>query len=134
MGNTRVSQAILLSATVAAAAALPSRARAESGFVALRTGPDTSIRAYAAGPGDAKAGVLILHDYFGVSEFTKASADRLAGLGYRVIAVDLYGGRSATAHEQARQLMQALMNSSVLGAALPRSASAWEASRRCTPT
>jgi len=36
------------------------------------------------------------------------AADRLGQLGYRVVAVDLYGGRRATTHEQASALLGAV--------------------------
>ncbi len=61
--------------------------------------------ALIAGPEDAKTAVLIVHDWFGVSEFTRSSVERLGQLGYRTLAVDLYQGQSATTHEQAEKLM-----------------------------
>lgn len=65
-----------------------------------------ALRAYVAGPEDAAAGVLVVHDYFGISDFTRASVERLAAQGYRALAIDLYGGKTATAHEPATALMQ----------------------------
>src|SRR5882724_11070165 len=49
-----------------------------------------------------------MHDYFGISDATKESVQRLGALGYRSVAVDLYGGQSATSHEEAVKLMQSL--------------------------
>src|SRR6266566_989817 len=66
------------------------------------------FRAFVAGPADAKAGVLIVHDYFGISDATKQSAERLGALGYRSVAVDLYGGKSATSNDEAVRLMRSL--------------------------
>lgn len=66
-----------------------------------------ALRAYVAGPEDAAAGVLVVHDYFGISDFTRTSVERLAAQGYRALAIDLYGGKTATAHEPATALMQA---------------------------
>ena len=51
---------------------------------------------------------MVVHDYFGISDATKQSVERLGALGYRSVAVDLYGGKSATSHEGAVQLMQFL--------------------------
>jgi carboxymethylenebutenolidase len=51
---------------------------------------------------------LIVHDYFGISDATKQSVLRLSALGYRSVAVDLYGGKSATSHEEAVKLMQSV--------------------------
>jgi carboxymethylenebutenolidase len=73
-------------------------------FVLLQGG----TRAYVAGPPEAKAGILLVHDYFGISDATKTSVEHLASLGYRVLAIDLYGGKSATVHEEAVKLMQSL--------------------------
>jgi len=50
----------------------------------------------------------LVHDWFGVSPFYMQAADRLGQLGYRVVAVDLYGGRRATTHEQASALLGAV--------------------------
>ena len=36
------------------------------------------------------------------------SVVRLGALGYRSVAVDLYGGKSATSHEEAVKLMQSV--------------------------
>jgi carboxymethylenebutenolidase len=37
-------------------------------------------------------GILLVPDAFGLDDFTKAEADRLAGLGYITLAVDIYNG------------------------------------------
>jgi hypothetical protein len=57
---------------------------------------------------NAKAAVLIVHDYFDVSDATKQSVERLGALRYRSVGVDLYEGKSATSHEEAMKLMQSL--------------------------
>jgi carboxymethylenebutenolidase len=77
-------------------------------FVTLKQDGGGETRAFLAGPADAKAGVLVIHDYFGISEATKQSVEHLGTLGYRALAVDLYGGISASNHEDAVKLMQAL--------------------------
>ena len=80
-------------------------ALAQAGETVSMTNSDNSkTNIYVSGPADAKAGVLIVHDWFGLTDFTKESADRLGKDGYRVIAVDLYDGQSATTHEQAKVL------------------------------
>ena len=40
----------------------------------------------------SRAGILILPEWWGLSDFEKQTADRLAKAGYAVLAVDLYGG------------------------------------------
>ena len=82
---------------------------AEKGrFVALKQDAGSELRAFVAGPADAKAGVLVVQDYLGISDATKQSVEHLGAIGYRALAVDLYGGHSATSHEEAVKLMQAL--------------------------
>jgi carboxymethylenebutenolidase len=77
-------------------------------FITLKQGDGSEFRAFVAGPADAKAGILVVHDYFAVSEATQQSVKHLGSVGYRSLAVDLYGGKSATSHEEAVKLMQSL--------------------------
>ena len=82
---------------------------AEKGkFITLKSDNGNELRAFVAGPADANAGILVVHDYLGISESTRQSVEHLGVLGYRTIAVDLYGGKSATNHEEAVKLMQSL--------------------------
>ncbi len=78
------------------------------GFISLSTSNGRKFRAFVSGPQDATVGVLLVHDYFGISEFTTRAVARLGAKGYRVIAVDLYGGKSAISDEEATRLMKAL--------------------------
>ncbi len=72
-------------------------------------GPDgTNYEAFAAGSENSKIGILLFHDWFGLSEATRTSATRLAQNGARVLAVDLYQGRSASNHDQAKLLADEL--------------------------
>jgi carboxymethylenebutenolidase len=80
----------------------------QGSFVTLKQSTGSEFRAFVAGPIDARAAVLIVHDYFGISDATKQSVLRLGALGYRSVAVDLYGGKSATSHEEAVKLMQSV--------------------------
>ncbi len=101
---------VLLVLTFAAMAVMESNtSTADMGsFVTLKRGDASEFRAFIAGPADAKAAVLIVHDYLGISDATKQSVQHLGALGYRSVAVDLYGGKSATRHEEAVKLMQSL--------------------------
>lgn len=66
-------------------------------------------QAYLAHPGkEAKAAILIFHEWWGLNDFVKAEADKLAHEGYLALAVDLYGGQAATTPDQAKSLMQAV--------------------------
>jgi carboxymethylenebutenolidase len=77
-------------------------------FISIKQADGGESRAFVAGPADARFAVLIVHDYFGFSDATKQSVRHLGALGYRSLAVDLYGGQSATIHEEAVKLMQSL--------------------------
>src|SRR4029434_10502726 len=46
-------------------------------FIPLKQGDGREFRAFVAGPADAKAAVLVVHDYFGISDATKQSVQRL---------------------------------------------------------
>ncbi|HEV3271382.1 MAG TPA: dienelactone hydrolase family protein [Candidatus Methylacidiphilales bacterium] len=41
-------------------------------------------------------GIVLVPDAYGLDDFTKAEADRLAALGYLVVAVDIYNGKQLT--------------------------------------
>jgi carboxymethylenebutenolidase len=41
-------------------------------------------------------GIVLVPDAYGLDDFTKSEADRLAGLGYLVLAVDIYNGHQMT--------------------------------------
>jgi len=49
--------------------------------------------------------VIMIHEWWGLNDNIRAMAERLAAEGYIVLAVDLFGGESATTPEVARQLM-----------------------------
>src|SRR6266496_3202001 len=76
-------------------------------FITIKGSDGTTCRAYAAGPEDAKAGILFVHDFFGISNAAKESVESLGAWGYRTIAVDLYKGKSATTNDSATTLMKA---------------------------
>ena len=49
--------------------------------------------------------IIVIHEWWGLNDNVRAMADRLAGEGYIVLAVDLFGGKTAKTPEEARQLM-----------------------------
>jgi carboxymethylenebutenolidase len=81
---------------------------ARAAALTLHTASSEPFTAYAAGPQNARAGVVLVHDWFGVSPFYTQAAEKLGERGYRVLAVDLYGGQSATTHDQAGKLLQSV--------------------------
>lgn len=76
-------------------------------FISIKASSGTEYSVFAAGPENANSAILFVHDYFGISETTKQSVERLGALGYRAIAVDLYKGKSATTNDSAAALMNA---------------------------
>jgi carboxymethylenebutenolidase len=81
----------------------------------LSTANGLNFDIYSSGPDNARVGILIVHDWFGISEFTKESVARLGSQGYRVVAVDLYDGDSATTHQDAFAYMNAVDPTVALG-------------------
>lgn len=66
-------------------------------------------RAYLAEPrSESGAGVLVLHAWWGLTDFVKSVCDRLADLGYVALAPDLYDGATASTIEEAERLRNTL--------------------------
>jgi dienelactone hydrolase len=52
-----------------------------------------------------RPGVLVVHEWWGLNDFAKQVAEKLAGLGYVALAADIYGnGRVTTDREEAGKL------------------------------
>ena len=68
------------------------------------------ISGYMAAPTENPdaPGVILIHEWWGLNEQMKETADRVASHGYRVLAVDLYNGKVATTREQAQQYRNAV--------------------------
>jgi dienelactone hydrolase len=69
----------------------------------------------------ARPGVVVVHDWMGVSDHTRAAVDRLAAMGYVAFAVDMYGkgvrpasgdeaGKEAKKYKGDRKLMRKRVN------------------------
>ena len=54
---------------------------------------------------DPLPAIIVIHEWWGLNDGVRAVADRLAGLGYIVLAVDLYGGKIAATPADARKQM-----------------------------
>ena len=67
-------------------------------------------RGYLARPsGVPRAGLIVIHEWWGLNDNIREMTNRLAEAGYLALAVDLYEGPVAGDPEEARILMQALM-------------------------
>lgn len=60
-------------------------------FVKLSVSDDSSMRAYVSRPsGEAKQGIIVLQEAFGVNPYIRSVADRLAAEGFLAIAPELF--------------------------------------------
>lgn len=78
-------------------------------MIKLRSG-DEDIPAFLAVPkieGKFPA-IVLIHEWWGLTNWEKENAIRFAGKGYIAIAVDLYRGKLAKTPEEARSYMQSL--------------------------
>jgi carboxymethylenebutenolidase len=69
---------------------------------------ERDVRGYLALPAEASsAGVILIHEWWGLNDNIRSIARQLAGEGYAALAVDLYEGEAASDPDEARGLMQA---------------------------
>ena len=69
---------------------------------------DTVLNGYLAYDDAIKGkrpGVMVVHEFWGLNDFAKKAAERVAGLGYVALAVDMYGqGKVGKTPDEAREL------------------------------
>lgn len=97
--------AVLLAAVLALA---PAAAIADGEHMTLTTAAGESFAAYRTGPLGARYGILLIHESRGFTDDVRAFADWLGRNGHRVLALDLYAGRTASSRAQASALMARL--------------------------
>ncbi|MDJ0927871.1 MAG: dienelactone hydrolase family protein [Gammaproteobacteria bacterium] len=76
-------------------------------------GSSRDLTGYLARPsGDSAptAGLIVIHEWWGLNENIRGVTERLAGEGYLALAVDLYGGEVADNPKGAMSLMQGLQS------------------------
>jgi carboxymethylenebutenolidase len=74
---------------------------------------DGNLVGFLAVPADAAEplpGVLVLHEWWGLTPAIRDVARRIAREGYVVLAVDLYGGRTAASVNEAQLLLRELVD------------------------
>lgn len=73
---------------------------------------DHNLNGYLVLPADVVdvPGIIMIHEWWGLNDNIKAMARRLAGEGYAVLAIDLYGGEIAVTSAQAENLMSSVMS------------------------
>jgi carboxymethylenebutenolidase len=86
---------------------------------------DELVYGYFVAPSDMfepLPAVIMIHEWWGLNDNIRAAADRLAAEGYIVLAIDLFGGETATTPSAARKLMLTVVedpesaNQNILGA------------------
>jgi carboxymethylenebutenolidase len=50
-------------------------------------------------------GIIVIHEYWGLNDWVKEQASKLAGQGYAALAIDLYRGKVATTPNEAHEFM-----------------------------
>ncbi len=68
--------------------------------------------AYPSGMTEPLPAIIMIHEWWGLNDNIRAMANRLAAEGYMVLAVDLYGGETATSAGAARVKMLEVVENS----------------------
>ncbi len=69
----------------------------------------------AAGGAPKKAAIIVIQEWWGMNDWIKENADRLAAQGYVALAVDLYRGADAKDAGTAHELMRGLSEDRAIG-------------------
>jgi carboxymethylenebutenolidase len=80
---------------------------ATSRNVSYKSGDDT-VQAVLYSP-DGKGpfpGIVVIHEWWGLNDWVKEQAGKLADQGYVALAIDLYRGKVATTPEEAHEIMR----------------------------
>jgi carboxymethylenebutenolidase len=94
--------------TAAAVENVDAMAREQAERLAYAEVDDELVYGHFAFPSDMiepLPAIIMIHEWWGLNDNIRAMAERLAAEGYIVLAVDLFGGKSATDPESARELM-----------------------------
>src|ERR1700722_8380199 len=80
---------------------------ADSKPVSYKSGDDTvqAVLYTPSGKGSFPA-LIVIHEYWGLNDWVKEQASKLADEGYEALAIDLYRGKVATTPDMAHELMR----------------------------
>ncbi len=66
--------------------------------------------------GKAQAGVVLVHEIFGLNDYIRAVVREFSKNGYWAVAVDIFRGKTPTTVEEGRKVRELLSNAEVLDA------------------
>jgi len=80
---------------------------ADSKPVSYKSGDETvqAVLYTPAGKGPFPA-IIVIHEWWGLNDWVKEQASKLAGEGYEALAIDLYRGKVATTSDEAHEIMR----------------------------
>ena len=80
---------------------------AESKTVSYKSGDETVQAVLYAPPGKGPfPALIVVHEWWGLNDWVKDQATKLADQGYVTLAIDLYRGKVATTPDEAHQIMR----------------------------
>lgn len=81
-----------------------------NGYIAAPERPDSVLATRGLDPDTSSLpGLIVIHEWWGLNDNVRTATRRLAGEGFRVLAVDLYRGATADTPDTARELMEVAM-------------------------
>ena len=72
---------------------------------------DETVQGVLYTPDNAKGrlpAIVVIHEWYGLNDWVKEQAGKLADQGYTALAIDLYRGKVATSPDEAHELMRGL--------------------------
>src|SRR5579864_5916348 len=88
-------------------ALLPAAFAATSQDVSYKSGDETVHSLLFTPPGKGPfPGIIVIHEFWGLNDWVKEQASKLADQGYVALALDLYRGKVATSPDEAHELMR----------------------------
>ncbi len=80
---------------------------AVTGYLAVPSAPDSVLSARGMDPAATSLpGIVVIHEWWGLNDNIRTATRRLAGEGYRALAVDLYDDSTAQTPDRAQSLMK----------------------------
>lgn len=75
------------------------------------------VTGFLAAPRDTRRhrAIIVIHEWWGLNEWVKEQAEKLAANGYVALAVDLYQGKVTTDPSEARKLKRCLRQEHAIG-------------------